>query len=161
MARYRPISPEQTWRSADSCDLTISERYCEFYLLTSPFTNTIGCYRVVGRIAAAEMGLSQEEFANVLQRLADRKIVVCIDDYILVRMWFRYNSWEATFSGNVAKAAAKELASLPSELREYWVRASLDIGIPEAAILGLLPESNMAFQKLQQRRPKDVSGGGL
>jgi len=139
----------------DSCDLTISERYGEFYLLTSPFTNTIGCYRVVSRIAAAEMGLSQEEFLNVVQRLQDRRIAVSIADYILVRTWFRHNSWEATFSGNVAKAAAKELASLPGELREHWIRASLDIGVPEAAIRGLLPEFEAVRSEADMPRHDD------
>jgi hypothetical protein len=159
MARYRPISPEQTWRSADSCDLTISERYGELYLLTSPFTNTIGCYRVVSRIAAAEMGLSQEEFINVVQRLQDRGVIVCVDDFILVRTWFRHNSWEATFSGNVAKAAAKELASLPDELRALWVRASLDGGVPEVAVRGLLPDFDITTRKVCAKRSVDALGG--
>ncbi|KAA1012602.1 hypothetical protein FVF58_12020 [Paraburkholderia panacisoli] len=139
--------------------MTISERYGEFYLLTSPFTNTIGCYRVVSRIAAAEMGLSQEEFMNVVQRLQDRRIAVCVDDYILVRTWFRHNSWEATFSGNVAKAAAKELAGLPSQLREHWVQASLDIGVPEAAVHSLLPEIDVTRWEAGALHDKDSVEG--
>ena len=30
MAKYRPISPAQAWRSSISCDLTISERFGEY-----------------------------------------------------------------------------------------------------------------------------------
>ena len=96
MAKYRPISPAQAWRSSISCDLTISERFVEYYALTSPFTNTIGCYPIVPRIDAAEMGLSVDEFTNVLARLGDRRIVVFQDGWLLVRTWFLHNQWEAT-----------------------------------------------------------------
>ena len=60
-ASYRPIRQQETWCSLMSAEMTISERYGQLYLLTSPHTNTIGCYALVPRIAAAEAGLSTEE----------------------------------------------------------------------------------------------------
>ncbi|WP_155623635.1 hypothetical protein [Burkholderia territorii] len=144
MAKYRPISPAQAWRSSISCDLTISERFGEYYALTSPFTNTIGCYPIVPRIAAAEMGLSVDEFTNVLARLGDRRIVVFQDGWLLVRTWFLHNQWEATFVGNVAKAVRREVASLPTALHDEWLIACRDAGVPEDTLRPLAHVSSTA-----------------
>ncbi|WP_321854369.1 hypothetical protein [Paraburkholderia tropica] len=144
MAKYRRISPVQAWRSSISCDLTISERFGEYYTLTSPFTNTIGCYPIVPRIAAAEMGLSVDEFTNVLSRLGDRRIVVFQDGWLLVRTWFLHNQWEATFVGNVAKAVRREAASLPSALHDEWLIACRDAGVPEDTLRPFARVSNAA-----------------
>ncbi|ALE53335.1 hypothetical protein AC233_00305 [Burkholderia sp. HB1] len=93
------------------------------------------------------MGLSPDEFLNTMERLQSRRIAVCVNDYILVRTWFRHNSWEATFTGNVAKAAAKEIASLSEELREHWVLALLEVGVPEETVRSLIPGSDMTRQE--------------
>lgn len=131
-ARYRPISPEQCWRSSRSAALTISERQGEFYLLTSPFSfaNPLGCYSIVPRISAAEMGISVDELDNILDRLHAKGIASRVDSYIVVRTWFLHNTWESTFQGNVAKAALKAAAGFPRTVLDEWAQASLAAGVP-------------------------------
>ncbi|MGE6497112.1 hypothetical protein ACQKFX_21375 [Cupriavidus metallidurans] len=141
MARYRPVSPEHTWRSSKSAELTISERYGELYLLTTPFANTIGCFQIVPRIAAAEAGLSQEEFLNVLERLNSRRIASFFEEgYVLVRSWFRHSSWESTLQGNVAKAALREISALPPAVCDQWCQAAVEVGVPEEIVRSFVPE---------------------
>jgi hypothetical protein len=133
VARYRPISPDQCWRSSRSAALTISERQGELYLLTSPFSfvNPLGCYSIVQRIAAAEMGISVDELTNILDRLDEKGIVLCIDNYIVVKTWFLHNTWESTFQGNVAKAALRAAAGFPLRVRKEWAIAAQEAGVPE------------------------------
>lgn len=140
MARYRPISPEQAWRSTRSAQLNMAERYGEFYLLTSPFSNAIGCYRIVERIAAAEIGLSLDQFLDMLNRLQNRGIAVFENGYILVRTWFLHNTWESALQGNVAKAAIRDVAELPAKMRENWISACIEAGVPEEIIEKFIPE---------------------
>jgi hypothetical protein len=64
--RYRPICPQQAWRSQLAHSLTSVERFGEIYLLTNPTANSIGCYPLIPRIAAAEIGMSTEEMQNVI-----------------------------------------------------------------------------------------------
>ncbi|MNR84336.1 hypothetical protein D3C72_151340 [compost metagenome] len=139
MASYRPISQETAWRSSASHDLTIQERYGEFYFLTSPSTNSIGCYRLVLRLAAAETGFQELELHNLISRLIDHEVLAYEDGYVLVRNWFRHNKWEATLTGNIGKAAKREIEALPLNMRSMWVTSSLQAGVPAEAIRAVLP----------------------
>jgi len=130
MAKYRPISPEQAWRSTRSTGLDPFERYVELYLLSSPFSNSIGCFRFVLRIAAAEIGMSNEDLLSTLSRLEQKKIVLVRGDFVLIRTWFFHNFWESTFVGNVAKAASREAAELPPTIHSQWTAACVEAGVP-------------------------------
>jgi len=112
----------------------MTNRYGELYLLSSPFSNPIGCYRIVEGIAAAEMGLNLEQFVNILSSLQASGIAVYESGYILVRTWFLHNTWESTLQGNVAKIAVHNVAEMPMALREKWVLASIEAGVPEEAL---------------------------
>ncbi|WP_439670862.1 hypothetical protein AEMCBJ_14510 [Cupriavidus necator] len=140
--RYRPISPEHAWRSSESAELTISERYGELYLLTTPFANAIGCYQIVPRIAAAEAGLSQEELINVLERLKTRGIAIYEEGYVLVRTWFKHSTWESTLQGNVAKAAQREISALPRGVFYNWCQAAIEAGVPQAILQSFAPTTS-------------------
>lgn len=135
MAKYRPISPENAWRSSRGARLEIEERYVEFYLLSSPFSNVIGCYPIVEQIASAEIGFHDpKKLVDVLERLQAQGIITYEAGYVLVRTWFFHNTYESAFQGNVAKAAIREVASLPLELREQWVASCIEAGVPEDVI---------------------------
>ncbi|MBK6907834.1 MAG: hypothetical protein IPH08_12480 [Rhodocyclaceae bacterium] len=134
MAKYRPISPEQAWRSTRSTGLDSFERYVELYLLSSPFSNAIGCFRFVLRIAAAEIGMSCEDLFATLSRLEQKGIVLVQGDFVLVRTWFFHNFWDSTFAGNVAKAASREAAELPPAIHTQWTIACIEAGVPAEVI---------------------------
>lgn len=134
MAKYRPISPAQAWRSGRSNNMTSVERFGEYYLLTNPATNSIGCYELVIRIAAAETGMSPDEFKNVLNRLEDISVATYRDGFILAKTWFLHNNWESTFTGNVAKAATAEVRGIPDDLVNAWSDACTASGVPQEAV---------------------------
>ena len=140
-ASYRPVRQHETWCSLTSAEMTISERYGHLYLLTSPHTNAIGCYSLVLRIAAAEAGLSTDELKNVLDRLEEKGVALYRAGFVLVRTWFRHSTWESTFTGNVAKAAAREAAAIPEALRSPWIDACVECGVPADVVEAILKKS--------------------
>ena len=143
MARYRPVAPEHAWRSERGTLMPREIRYAELYFLTSPFSNTIGCYKIAKPIVAIEMGLAGiAELETILGSLLEMKIIDYRYGHILVKEWFSHNSWESTFRGNVAKAASKEIAGLPLDLREAWVTSCLDAGVPVEAVRDVLPKAS-------------------
>lgn len=138
MSAYRPIRQTEAWCSVQNSELTIGERYGQIYLLTSPHTNSIGCYQLVAKIAAVEAGLSTEEFENVLARLEAKHVAYFRSGYILVRTWFRHSTWESTFVGNVRKRAIAELSRLPATLLPLWLESSVEAGVPQDVVDGLI-----------------------
>lgn len=138
---YRPIKPQEAWLSLLASGMTISERYGLLYLLTSPHTNTIGCYPLVLKIAAAEAGLSSEELLNVFERLEDHDVAYYRSGFVLVRTWFRHSTWESTFTGNVAKAAARDAAAIPASMQQLWLDACVEAGVPVDILKNVLAKA--------------------
>lgn len=135
MARYRPIAPEKAWRTASAGKLTREDRYTELYLLTSTFSNVIGCYAIAENIAAVEAGFDNTaDLIAALNRIQAHGIIVYEDGHVLVRTWFYHNTWESAFTGNVAKLAQKEITALPHGLREKWALSCLEAGVPEETL---------------------------
>ena len=130
MATYRPVSQNQAWRSQLSTCLTIQERYCLLYLLTCPFSNSIGAFEIVPTIAAAEMGLSSPELDALLGELMFKNIIFLCGNLIIVRPWFLHNKWESTFQGNVKKLAHKEINFLSKIAYENFLNACIQACVP-------------------------------
>lgn len=136
--RYRPICPQQAWRSQLAHSLTSVERFGEIYLLTNPAANSIGCYPLIPRIAAAEVGMSTEEMQNVISRLEEMSVAILRDGYILVRTWFLHSTWESTLTGNVLKSALADIRRMPTQLQQHWRDACAAAGVPEDIVDGCL-----------------------
>lgn len=129
MARYRPISPNATWRSTQTADMGLLERYVELYLLTNTFANSIGCYRLVEVIAAAETGLGREELLSAINGLQQRGLVTYADGFMLVRRWFFHSTWDSTFRGKVTQSALREVMELPAAMQLAWREACQQAGV--------------------------------
>lgn len=128
--RYRPICPQQAWRSQLAHSLTSVERFGELYLLTNPAANAIGCYPLIPRIAAAEIGMSADEMQNVISRLEEMSVAILRDGHILVRTWFLHSTWESTLTGNVLKTALADIRRMPPQLHAHWRDACVAAGAP-------------------------------
>lgn len=128
--RYRPICPQQAWRSQLAHSLTSVERFGELYLLTNPAANAIGCYPLIPRIAAAEIGMSADEMQNVISRLEEMSVAILRDGHILVRTWFLHSTWESTLTGNVLKTALADIRRMPPQLHVHWRDACVAAGAP-------------------------------
>ncbi|WP_286745974.1 hypothetical protein [Aquabacterium sp. UBA2148] len=128
--RYRPICPQQAWRSQLAHSLTSVERFGELYLLTNPAANAIGCYPLIPRIAAAEIGMSADEMQNVILRLEEMSVAILRDGHILVKTWFLHSTWESTLTGNVLKTALADIRRMPPQLHTHWRDACVAAGAP-------------------------------
>lgn len=139
--RYRPICPQQAWRSPLAHSLTSVERFGEIYLLTNPTANSIGCYPLIPRIAAAEIGMSTEEMQNVICRLEEMSVAILRDGHILVKTWFLHSTWESTLQGNVLKTAQADLKRMPESLQQHWRDACINAGVPASVVDTTLAEA--------------------
>lgn len=129
MGRQRTIDDQNFWRSPALADLTQEDKATLLYLLTSPFSNIIGCYQIVPRIAAAEMGWTEDQMLRVIARLGrietpagDIELVRFnkISGHVWVRVWWQHNSARGAFSTKLGVKAKEQLQSAPSEwLSEY------------------------------------------
>lgn len=139
--RYRPICPQQAWRSQLAHSLTSVERFGEIYLLTNPAANSIGCYPLIPRIAAAEIGMSAEEMQNVICRLEEMSVAILRDGHILVKTWFLHSTWESTLQGNVLKTAKSDIKRMPESLQQHWRDACVSAGVPASVVDTTLAEA--------------------
>jgi len=94
MGRQRTINDSNFWRSPLIAGKTQEDKATLLYLLTSPFSNIVGAYPIVPRIAAAEMGWTSEQLLLVIDRLAEFDLVAYDEQScnVWVKIWWEHNS---------------------------------------------------------------------
>ena len=123
MSRQRTIN-DQIWRSNRLSGCTVEDRYALFYFLTSPFSNVIGAYEVVLRVAASEMGWDVEsQLINVIRRLVDADLVYFDADanYVWVKVWWDHNSAKMAVASTLRKKTLQQIEALPERWRNDYV----------------------------------------
>lgn len=124
MGRQRTINDVAFWRSPKMAGRTQEDRALLTYLLTGPFSNIIGVYQIVPRIAASEMGWDTEsQMIPVLQRLRDDELVEFAPDsnFVWVRIWWDHNSASMSVGGTLRQRTMEQIADIPSQWRESFV----------------------------------------
>lgn len=119
MGRQRTIDDAEFWRSPRMANLSQEDKATLQYLLTSPYSNIIGVYQIVPRIAASEMGWNDGQLIAVLERL-EKLELIRFDEasgFIWVRIWWFHNKLKAAFDGNVKKMAYSQLRKVP----DHWL----------------------------------------
>lgn len=125
MGRQRTIDDAEFWRSLLLANCSHEEKSVLQYLLTSPFSNIIGVYPIVLRIATSEMGWDTNQLLLVLERLVKLKLISFDEQtgFIWVRIWWYHNRLKAAFDGNVKKMAYSQLRKVPdrwlTEVQEW------------------------------------------
>lgn len=150
MGRQRTIDDAEFWRSPRIANRSQEDKATLLYLLTSPYSNIIGVYPIVPRIAASEMGWTADQLIPVLERLASLELI-SFDEasgFVWVRIWWYHNRLRAAFLGNLAKRAYSELCKVPSIWRadvQDWISFHDEGGIfvplpspSEGASIGLV-----------------------
>lgn len=123
MSRQRTIN-DQIWRSNRLSGCTVEDRYALFYFLTSPFSNVIGAYEVVLRVAASEMGWDVEsQLINVIRRLVDADLIYFDADanYVWVKVWWDHNSAKMAVASTLRKKTLQQIEALPERWRSDYV----------------------------------------
>ncbi|PWK36419.1 hypothetical protein [Cupriavidus plantarum] len=118
MSRQRTIN-DQIWRSNRLSGCTVEDRYALFYFLTSPFSNVIGAYEIVLRVAASEMGWDVEsQLMNVIRRLVDADLIYfdAESNHVWVKVWWDHNSAKMAVASTLRKKTLEQIAALP----ECW-----------------------------------------
>lgn len=123
MSRQRTIN-DQIWRSNRLSGCTVEDRYALFYFLTSPFSNVIGAYEIVLRVAASEMGWDVEsQLINVIRRLVDADLIYFDADanYVWVKVWWDHNSAKMAVASTLRKKTLQQIQALPERWRNDYV----------------------------------------
>lgn len=113
--------------------LEMAPRFAEIHLVSTPADSVVGCFKLAPTLAAAELGLSPEEYERVLDVLVQNRLIERHDGYVLVRRWFRHHKWESVFKGGVLKRALQEVEKLPDYLKSKWIEACTEAGVPQQA----------------------------
>ncbi|MBB5400297.1 hypothetical protein [Paraburkholderia youngii] len=124
MGRQRTINDSAFWRSPKMAGRTHEDRATLSYLLTSPFSNIIGVYEFVPRIAASEMGWdSDSQLMPVLRRLSECRFVELDEDlsYLWVRIWWDHNSPTMAVGGTLRQRTLDQIAAIPMQWRDAFI----------------------------------------
>ncbi len=124
MGRQRTINDVAFWRSPKMAGRTQEDRAMLTYLLTGPFSNIIGVYQIVPRIAASEMGWDTEsQMVPVLLRLRDAELVEFDPEssFVWVRIWWDHNSASMSVGGTLRQRTIEQITDIPPQWRESFV----------------------------------------
>lgn len=124
MGRQRTINDAAFWRSPKMAGRTHEDRSTLAYLLTCPFSNIIGVYEFVPRIAASEMGWEAEsQLLPVLRRLSESRFIELDEEasFIWVRTWWDHNSPTMSVAGTLRQRTFEQIAAIPLQWRERFI----------------------------------------
>jgi hypothetical protein len=132
--RQRTIS-DFFWRDPEISDISQEDKATLLYFLTSPSSNIIGIYQVVWRIAAAEMGWTADQLIVVVKRLQQMGLIEFTDaGWIWVKIWWKHNSAAGAFSPKLIQNARKQLAAMPSEWLDTFLKSVELTGVDRVSI---------------------------
>lgn len=119
MGRQRTINDHCFWHSPRLQTCTTEDKTALLYLLTSPVSNIIGAYTVVPRIAAAEVGWSQDQWLQVIERLRAEDLVWFepVRMFVWVRIWWFHNLASQTLGPKLRARTIENIRQLP----EPWL----------------------------------------
>lgn len=128
MGRQRTINDAEFWRSPRVADRTQEDKATLLYLLTSPYSNIIGIYQIVPRIAAAEMGWTADQLMSVLKRLTDFDLVSfeTSSGFVWVKNWWDHNSAKMAVATTLRSSTLKQIDAIPTSWRDGYLEDFLN-----------------------------------
>jgi len=145
--RQRVIS-DSFWRDPEIADVSHEDKGTLLYFLTSPSSNIIGGYRIVWRIAAAEMGWTADQLMVVIKRLKTLDLIDYNEDgWIWVKVWWKHNSIAGAFSPKLTVKAQNEFDCLPANWKAHFLdwleKSGLDrVSIPYLKMRDRVPPNS-------------------
>ena len=151
----------QFWTSPDIARLSDQGKLLAAYLLSSPHTNMIGCFRLPLRYISADLSWSDESVLKVLEELSAQGFV-SYDSKLMWLVIHKFLKWNLVQNPNQGKAAEKLIEQVPSQsfvkdiltaaLRQYAAH------IPERLLncsgTVLKPFGNQEQEQEQERKPE-------
>lgn len=157
MSRQRTINDAAFWRSPKMAGRTQEDRATLTYLLTSPFSNIIGAYQIVPRIAASEMGWDTEsQLIPVLQRLQEAKFIEydAESSFIWVKTWWDHNSPVMAMAPKLRQKTLRQIQALPKEWSQLYIEDLLQ-WLPDNKELRSLITGSQALPSTESGYPID------
>jgi len=113
------VNDQGFWHSPLLQGCTTEDKTALLHLLTSPVSNIIGAYSLVPRIAAAEVGWSQDQWLQVIERLRAEDLVWFepLRMFVWVRIWWYHNLASQTLGPKLRARTIENIRQLP----EPWV----------------------------------------
>jgi hypothetical protein len=123
MGRQRTINDAEFWRSTKIADKTQEDKATLLYLLTSPFSNIVGVYKVVLKIAAAEMGWSADQLIPVLTRLSTAGAIKFEEEsgFVWVKIWWDHNSAKMAIATTLRQKTFEQIEQIPPDWRNDFL----------------------------------------
>lgn len=117
MREYGKIESKY-WQWARRKNLSVNAKLLSVYLLSSPHSNSIGCFELVIGYVMADFGWSEDETNQVFQELEKLGFAKrCLEtDFVFIPDFINHNKPENI---NVGKNMAKTIAAIPREFT-YW-----------------------------------------
>ena len=159
---YRPVCPDWLWRSPKTSELNEGERGALAYLLTSPFSNYVGVFELVPRLAAAEMRISEARFRARLRRLEELDLVETEANYLLFKDWFMNSSWQV-FLKPRATARVPSLRAMqlvPTRLVASWRISAEAAGVPPTIVTKFLADAKVLSDTGEEPASGAIADGG-
>ena len=115
MGRQRIVNDQGFWHSPLLQRCTTEDKTALLHLLTSPVSNVIGAYTLVPRIAAAEVGGSQDQWLQVVERLRAEDLVWFEPVRMFVRIlcWWFHNLASQTLGPKLRAWSIENIRQLP------------------------------------------------
>lgn len=144
MGRQRTINDAEFWRAPRIADRTQEDKATLLYLLTSPYSNIIGVYPIVPRIAAAEMGWTADQFLAILKRLGGFDLAQYEESsgYVWVRNWWDHNSAKMAVATTLREKTYSQIAAIPAAWRSEFL-ADFLMRIPAAERAGAATKDDL------------------
>lgn len=123
MARQRTISDQGFWRSPKLQGCTTEDKVTLLHLLTCPDSNIVGAYPIIARIAAAELGWSQEQWLQVMERLVAEDLTWHDKSlsFVWVRVWWEHHNPGQAMGPKLRARTVENLRALP----QHWLEPFL------------------------------------
>lgn len=93
------------------------------FICSHPYSNIIGVYQIVPRIAAAEMGWTADQLVTILNRLVESKLILydTRSGFVWVKIWWDHNSAKMAVATTLRSNTLKQIDAIPIDWRDKYL----------------------------------------
>lgn len=147
MSRQRIIK-DGIWRSDDLENLNSDEQVVFLYFFSSPYSNIIGAYKIVPRLAASDARKDLDsQFIPAIRTLIDAGHI-SFDwetNYVWVKKWWEHNSAKGAVATTLRDKSIEQIAALPLRWRDEYIADFID-RLPTADNLRITVAADLGYQ---------------
>jgi len=125
MAYVRRSINTSFWSDEFNETLTPLEKYFFLYLLTNPYTNMCGVYKLGIKRICFETGMTEKEVNHAFQSLSKgfKAFYIIPDGYVILRKFIKNQSYNA----NMKTAVFNQINELPNNIKELFFSYVMDL----------------------------------